>query len=119
MLIVDDSTDMLELLGGMLASEGAEVTTALSGAEALKRVDGHAGVFDLIISDIGMPEMDGYDLLAALRTREPTARAPAIALSGFTRPKDVQHALEAGFETHVRKPVSIEHLISLACSLCS
>lgn len=119
MLIVDDSTDMLELLGGMLTGEGAEVITASSGAEALKRVDGHAGVFDLIISDIGMPEMDGYELLAALRTREPTARAPAIALSGFTRPKDVEHALEAGFETHVRKPVSIEHLISLACSLCS
>lgn len=118
-LIVDDSTDMLELLEGMLAREGAQVTAASSGAEALKRVEGHAGVYHLIISDIGMPEMDGIDLLAALRTREPTAKTPAIALSGFTQPKDVEAALKAGFETHVRKPVSIEPLIALASSLSS
>jgi two-component system CheB/CheR fusion protein len=119
MLIVDDSTDVLELLERMLTMEGAQVTTAASGAEALRRVDEHAGPFHVIISDIGMPEMNGYALLAELRKREATAKTPAIALSGFTRPKDVEDALKAGFETHVRKPVSIERLVSLACSISS
>jgi two-component system CheB/CheR fusion protein len=119
MLIVDDSTEMLELLEGMLTKEGAQVTTAASGAEALRRVEEHAGAYHVIISDIGMPEMDGYALLAELRKRDATAKTPAIALSGFTRPRDVEEALKAGFETHVRKPVSIERLVSLACSISS
>jgi two-component system CheB/CheR fusion protein len=117
MLIVDDSAEMLELLDDMLTREGAQVTTATSGAEALRRVEQHEGAYQLIISDIGMPDMDGYALLAELRKREATAKTPAIALSGFTRPKDVEQALKAGFETHVHKPVSIERLVSLARSI--
>lgn len=118
-LIVDDATDMLELLAGMIVSEGAYVTTAASGAEALKRVEEHATPYHLIISDIGMPGMDGYALLGELRKCNATAKTPAIALSGFTRPRDIDEALKAGYETHVGKPVSFARLVSLARSISS
>jgi two-component system CheB/CheR fusion protein len=113
-LLVDDATETVEALAGLLASEGARVTSATSAAQALELVAGAAEAFHLIISDIGMPEMDGYALLAALRTLKPTATTPAIALSGFTRPSDVNRALSAGFETHIRKPVAFDQFIATA-----
>jgi two-component system CheB/CheR fusion protein len=115
-LLVDDTADTLDSLGALLSMENAQVTTALSGAEALNAVAA-AESFDLIISDIGMPEMDGYTLLAELRKLKATARAPAIALSGFTRPADVSHALAAGFDTHICKPVAFDQFIATASRL--
>ena len=90
------------------------MTSAPGPAQALELVGGAAESFHLIISDIGMPEMDGYALLAALRTLQATANTPAIALSGFTRPSDVSRALSAGFETHIRKPVDFDQFIATA-----
>jgi two-component system CheB/CheR fusion protein len=116
-LLVDDLPEMLESLGELLVSEGAEVTRAQSGEHALMIVQGTSDEYDLIISDIGMPGMDGYSLLAELRKVAATATTPAIALSGFTRPVDVEHALEAGFEAHVRKPVVFDQFISIASRL--
>uniref|UniRef100_UPI0038995D15 hypothetical protein n=1 Tax=Noviherbaspirillum pedocola TaxID=2801341 RepID=UPI0038995D15 len=58
--------------------------------------------------------MDGYTLLAALRAHAATASTPAIALSGFTRPRDVQQALDAGFETHACKPIVLEQFLRMA-----
>ena len=66
-----------------------------------------------------MPEMDGYTLLAALRTHPATAATPAIALSGFTRPSDVNRALKAGFETHIRKPVTFDQFLATAGRIAS
>ena len=116
-LLVDDATETLESLGNLLHMEGAKVTSASSGDQALKAAAGASEPYDLIISDIGMPGMDGYTLLAELRKVEATAKAPAIALSGFTRPTDVASALAAGFETHVRKPVVFDQFIATACRI--
>jgi two-component system, chemotaxis family, CheB/CheR fusion protein len=113
-LLVDDAVDVLESLAALLHMEGAEVNIASSGADALRLAETDAQPYDLIISDVGMPGMDGYTLLAELRKRYTTASTPAIALSGFTRPADVQHALDAGFETHVRKPVTFDDFITTA-----
>jgi two-component system CheB/CheR fusion protein len=116
-LLVDDAADTLESLGALLSMENAQVTTAFSGAAALNAVAAAAEPFDLIISDIGMPEMDGYTLLAELRKLKATATAPAIALSGFTRPADVSNALAAGFDTHICKPVAFDQFIATASRL--
>jgi two-component system, chemotaxis family, CheB/CheR fusion protein len=113
-LLVDDAVDVLESLGALLHMGGAEVSAAAGGDDALRLVQVNQQPYDLIVSDVGMPGMDGYTLLAELRKHSATATTPAIALSGFTRPRDVQQALDAGFETHVRKPVTFEQFITVA-----
>jgi two-component system CheB/CheR fusion protein len=118
-LLVDDAKETLESLGNLLGMEGANVSCASSGAEALKIVTSASEPYQLIISDIGMPDMDGYTLLAELRKVKATETAPAIALSGFTRPADVACALAAGFETHVRKPIVFDQFIATAARLSS
>jgi two-component system CheB/CheR fusion protein len=118
-LLVDDGIDMLESLAGLLGMEGAIVTTAASGPDALAAVGQTEATYHLIVSDIGMPGMDGHALLAELRKLPATAATPAIALSGFTRPKDVDVALAAGFDSHVRKPVAFDQFIALAKRMCT
>ncbi|MDB5760296.1 MAG: cheBR, partial [Burkholderia sp.] len=118
-LLVDDGIDMLESLAGLLGMEGAIVTTAASGPDALAAVGQTEATYHLIVSDIGMPGMDGHALLAELRKLPATADTPAIALSGFTRPKDVDVALAAGFDSHVRKPVAFDQFIALAKRMCA
>jgi two-component system CheB/CheR fusion protein len=118
-LVVDDARETLEALSILLGAEGAIVTSASSGVQALNMVENSTEPFHLIVSDIGMPGMDGYQLLGELRKRQATATTPAIALSGFTRPSDVNRALEAGFETHVRKPVILDQFIAAASRLSS
>ena len=105
-LVVDDTQDTLDTFGYLLAGDGAVVTTAASARQALEAAD--HGDFDLIISDIGMPGMDGYELIAELRSRARTAAVPAIALTGFGRPQDVKRALTAGFNAHLDKPVDFD-----------
>lgn len=117
-LLVDDGVDMLESLAALLGMEGAVVTTAASGPDAIALAQEAGDPYHLIVSDIGMPGMDGHALLAELRKLPATAETPAIALSGFTRPKDVDVALAAGFDSHVRKPVAFDHFIALAKRLC-
>jgi two-component system CheB/CheR fusion protein len=116
-LLVDDATETLEALGILLGAEGAIVTSASSGVQALQIVEASSEPFHLIVSDIGMPGMDGYQLLGELRKRKATAKTPAIALSGFTRPSDVNRTLEAGFETHARKPVILDQFIVTAARI--
>ncbi|MGI4846743.1 MAG: CheR family methyltransferase, partial [Janthinobacterium lividum] len=118
-LLIDDATDMLESLAGLLQLNGASVFMAGSAQTALELARAESAPFNLIISDIGMPDMDGHHLLAALREVQSTATTPAIALSGFTRPSDVQMALQAGFETHVCKPVALDQLITAAATLAT
>lgn len=116
-LLVEDAVETLEALTELLKAEGAQVTGASNGEQALHIVDAASEPFHLIISDIGMPGMDGYQLLVELRKRQATADTPAIALSGFTRPTDVNKALETGFETHVRKPVVLDQFIAAAARI--
>jgi two-component system CheB/CheR fusion protein len=111
-LVVDDSHDSLEMLRILLSSEGAQLTTAAGGQEALNLA--RSENFDLIISDISMPEMDGYELLTRLRDDPRLAQIPAIALTGFGRPEDVARAREVGFTSHITKPLDFDYLVELA-----
>jgi two-component system CheB/CheR fusion protein len=118
-LVVDDGVDMLESLAALLRMEGAVVSTAASGPDAIALAQKASDPYHLIVSDIGMPGMDGHALLAELRKLPATAGAAAIALSGFTRPRDVDVALATGFDSHVRKPVAFDQFIALARRICA
>jgi two-component system CheB/CheR fusion protein len=107
-LLVDDTADMLETFGYLLEHEGARVTPASSGAEALALTENED--FDLVISDVGMPGMDGYQMIAEMRKRPRTAHLPAIALTGHGRTQDVERALQSGFNAHVSKPVDFARM---------
>jgi CheY-like chemotaxis protein len=104
-LLIEDQTDARRALALLLSREGFEVRAAGTAAEALEKAQGFA--FDLIISDIGLPDLSGLELLPRLRALRP---APAIALTGFGMEQDVQRAAESGFDVHITKPVSFERL---------
>jgi PAS domain S-box-containing protein len=116
-LVVDDEPDTRELLKAGLGRCGAEVIAAGSAAEALEAIT--AGVPDLIISDIGMPDEDGYDLIRRVRglSIESGGRVPAIALTAYARVEDRMQALRAGYQMHVPKPVELAELVAVAASL--
>jgi PAS domain S-box-containing protein len=116
-LVVDDEPDARELLTHVLASCGAVVVTAPGGREALAIIEKEP--FDLLISDIGMPEMDGYELLKRVRValQERNRRTPAIALTAFARSEDRTRALRAGFRMHISKPVDSAELTAAVASV--
>lgn len=110
-LVVDDSPETTEMLGKLLELEGAFVESARSGAEALE-IAGRKR-FDLIVSDISMPEMDGYQLLRTLRELPEMAEVPAVALTGYGRNIDVDRAKREGFAEHLTKPLDIDKLLKI------
>lgn len=110
-LVVDDSEDTTEMVRHLLEIGGAAVCAATSGAEAL-RLAGERQ-FDVVLSDISMPEMDGFEFLSKLRRLPGKQDLPAVALTGFGRPEDVQRAVEEGFYAHLTKPFDIETLARL------
>jgi len=114
-LLVDDTPDMLETFGYLLEHEGARVTPAKSGAEALALAETED--FDLVISDVGMPGMDGYQMIAEMRKRPRTAGVPAIALTGHGRTADIERALASGFNAHVGKPVDFARMRAAMASV--
>jgi two-component system CheB/CheR fusion protein len=108
--LVDDSLEALEAFHALLELEGAIVQAESSAEQALAAATNND--FDLILSDIGMPTMDGYQFIAALRKLPRTATVPAIALTGFGRAQDAARALHAGFNAHLGKPVALPDLLS-------
>ncbi|MDB5800847.1 MAG: cheBR [Rhodocyclales bacterium] len=108
-LLVDDTLETLESFSELLKLDGGVVTAVPSAEKALSVATRKK--FDLIISDIAMPGMDGHELMRELRKMDNTRDVPAIALTGFGRPNDAQLALQAGFDAHVSKPVSLESLV--------
>ncbi|MBW4603470.1 MAG: response regulator [Calothrix sp. FI2-JRJ7] len=119
-LIVDDDTDNLEFFSFILEEYGANVTTVASGAEALQLLS-HSQP-DILLSDIGMAEMDGYMLIQEIRTREKEKNIqeiPAIALTAYAGEMNQQQALTAGFQHHIAKPVDSEELLEAICKLLS
>lgn len=105
LLVVDDERDSLELVQQVLSETGARILSAMSAADALRIAE--QGRPDLLISDIGMPIMDGFELIRRMRAlpdRE-LAAVPAIALTAFSRREDQQRALEAGFDEYLAKPL--------------
>ena len=116
-LVVDDETDALDLITVELAQHGARVKGVTNAEEALLSLEQEK--FDLLISDIGMPKIDGYELIRRLRKQEETkdTRLPAVALTAYARVQDRMQAIMAGFSTHVAKPVEANELITVVASL--
>jgi signal transduction histidine kinase len=110
-LIVEDSPDTLLLLSTIFRREGANVMTAQSATEALQRAVTKRP--NIIVSDIGMPDVDGYQLLEQLRILPGLADVPAIAISGYASEEDRERALAVGYLALVPKPVDIDALFSL------
>jgi PAS domain S-box-containing protein len=116
-LVVDDEPDALRLVRKLLEACGAEVLGAYSAAEALPLVESRRP--DVLISDLGMPDVDGYELLRQVRSlgAERGGRVPAIALTAFARSEDRTRALLAGFLVHVSKPVEPDELVATVASV--
>jgi PAS domain S-box-containing protein len=116
-LIVDDDADARELLGMVLRQHGAEVTGAASAEAAIAAFRRDAP--DVVLSDIGLPDADGCDLIRRLRALDlvATGTAVAVALTGWARSEDREAALEAGFQAHVAKPVDPAELVALLARL--
>ncbi|HZT57270.1 MAG TPA: PAS domain S-box protein, partial [Pyrinomonadaceae bacterium] len=102
-LLVEDSPDTLEMLRLVFEARGHVVVACGSAEEALRVAE--AGRFDIIVSDIGLPQIDGYELIRRLRSLAHLRGVPAVALTGYAGPRDAEAALEAGFDAHVPKPV--------------
>src|SRR6185503_13747974 len=116
-LLVEDDDDSRKLLGTMLKRYGAKVTSTKSAAEALDVFENE--VPDVIISDIGMPDQDGYELIRKLRALpvEKGGKVPAIALTGYASRKDRERALSSGYHQHIAKPIEQVDLINTIAAL--
>jgi PAS domain S-box-containing protein len=116
-LVVDDEPDTRELLRVGIERCGAEVFAAASASEALEALTAFAP--DVLISDIGMPGVDGYELIRRVRALpdDGGGRVPAIALTAYARVEDRMRALRAGYHMHVPKPVELAELVAVAASL--
>jgi PAS domain S-box-containing protein len=116
-LIVEDETDALDLITVELAQHGAKVKGVTNAEDALAALEQEK--FDVLISDIGMPKMDGYELIRRIRKQEQgtDSRLPAVALTAYARVQDRMQAIMAGFSTHVAKPVEANELVTVVASL--
>jgi CheY-like chemotaxis protein len=102
-LVIDDAPDTLDVLEQILTVSGAATLTAPGAGAALALLEKEKP--DVIVSDVGMPEVDGFELMRRIRRRAATAQIPAIALTAFTRQDDRTKALQAGFTDYLAKPV--------------
>jgi len=108
-LVVEDDRDSLELYQMLLDPLGWSVRTAASAAAALEAIE--IEIPDIVLSDLGLPDMSGVDLLPQLRERA-GSRLPAIAISGFGFPESVERSRMAGFDAHLTKPILLADLRS-------
>jgi CheY-like chemotaxis protein len=108
-LVVDDEPDARDVAARFLQEHGAAVAAAGSAREALAILAKQR--IDVVVSDIGMPEIDGYELARRL------GAIPAIALTAFARPEDKERAMAAGFRAHVPKPVEAAELVAAVATL--
>ena len=116
-LVVDDEADVRELLRTILAQCGARVTVAASVREALETLA--QATFDVLVSDVRMPEEDGYALLRKVRAldAERGGRIPALALTAYSRIEDREAALSAGYQQHAAKPIEPAELAAAVATL--
>ncbi len=120
-LVVEDDAGAAEMLSVVLTDRGASVRSACDFDSALDAV-GHAWP-DVLISDIGLPGHDGYDLIRHIRAASPPAgavrRLPAVALTAFARSEDREKALQAGFDAHLAKPLKPHVLVATVLGICT
>ena len=117
MLLVEDDDDSRKLLGTMLKRYGARVTPTKSAEEALAVFEREQP--DVMVSDIGMPDQDGYELVRKLRALPPEkgGQTPAIALTGYASRKDRERALSSGYQQHMAKPIEQVEMIETIAAL--
>jgi len=116
-LLVEDDADARAVLGLILELAGAEVESAGSVRAALRAFDGFRP--DVLVSDIGMPDEDGYALIRHVRAREVDGNIPAVALTGYVTPEDSARLRAAGFQVHLRKPVDPDEIVGAVASLAA
>ncbi|WP_190234060.1 PAS domain-containing hybrid sensor histidine kinase/response regulator [Nostoc sp. 'Peltigera membranacea cyanobiont' 213] len=116
-LVVDDETDSREFITFVLEEDGAIVTAVASGTDALQAIA--QSIPNIIVSDIGMPEMDGYMLMRQIRALglEQGGKIPAIALTAYAAELDRQQAIAAGFQRHITKPIDPEVLVAIVVEM--
>lgn len=110
-LVVDDVADVTEMLAVVLTHAGYSVVTAASAPAALKAA--RERQFDVIISDIGMPEMNGYQLAREMRTMPGYETVPMVAVTGYSMFDDKERSTNAGFNAHMTKPIDPRALLDL------
>ena len=110
-MVVDDVSDITEMLSVLLTHAGYDVTTASSAQDAIALAREHH--FDVVISDIGMPEMNGYELAKALRLLPGYETVPMVAVTGYSMFDDRSRSLTAGFNEHVTKPIDPRAFLEL------
>jgi PAS domain S-box-containing protein len=115
LLLVEDDLDAQEIFAMALKQCGAEVTAVASAAKALDAL--RESKIDILVSDIQMPEMNGYELMGRVRTLEGLRNIPAIALTAYTRAEDRTRSLLAGFQAHLSKPIEPAELVAVVASL--
>jgi CheY-like chemotaxis protein len=114
LLLVEDDPDTRDLLVSVLSRHGAEVIALRDATEAIEACGDRAP--DAIVSDIGLPDKDGYTLMRELRGRHGFA-APAVALTGFAGLQDAQRAIDAGFDVHLAKPINPYELVAKVAAI--
>jgi two-component system CheB/CheR fusion protein len=114
-LVVDDAPDVTEMIALFLRHAGYDVVVAFSAPEALEAAQ--FGKFDVVVSDIGMPQMNGYELAEALRAMPEYDSIPIIAVTGFSMYSDHGRAIQAGFNAHLTKPINPTTLLDTIRSL--
>jgi PAS domain S-box-containing protein len=116
-LLVEDNPDTLDMLRFIFDESGAEVITATTVDEALDALERFKP--DALVSDLAMPERDGYDLIREIRLREPErgGKIPAVAVTAYARAEDRVRVLAAGFQMHIAKPIDPDELIAVVASL--
>ncbi|UKO95951.1 chemotaxis protein CheB [Nostoc sp. UHCC 0870] len=118
-LIVDDETDIRLLFKIVLEDYGAQVTEATSARDALSKLTDNPGSYDVLLSDIGLPQEDGYALIRQVRqlSDEATRKIPAAALTAYAGNVEYEKAVAAGFQTHLAKPIEPPQLLSVVATL--
>lgn len=117
-LVVDDDSDTRQMLKAVLSEYQAHVIVAASAAEAIEEIERRKP--DVLVSDLGMPEQDGYELIKKVRGRESadhTARIPALALTAYAKAEDRVRALASGYQVHLSKPVEPAEFVLVVANL--
>ncbi len=110
-LVVDDEPMIVRLMEFILARQGHQMLAAVNGEEALEKIRAHKP--DLVLLDIMMPRIDGYEVAQQLRADPETARLPIIMLSAKAQGEDIRRGAEVGVDAYVTKPFSPEHLVQV------
>lgn len=116
-LVVDDEPTIVRLMEFILARQGHEMQVAVNGEEALEKIRAHAP--DLVLLDIMMPRIDGYEVARAVRADPATAGLPIIMLSAKAQEEDIRKGVEIGVDEYITKPFSPEHLVHVVAGYLS